>query len=205
MDRNMENHSMFKLSCKSRTHKKIPYLFQIFSSGRLTESAHQKVSCNAVWYILTLFSFPMLWFVTLQSRRQLPVFHTRKFPFYFLQEEENTHQNSSHIHVILEMTSASCVQLMLRWLGTHAEHIFFKSHSTCLCPSTPCSRGGLFLVICLCFIYHQRAACCRLPQYNCTDKILWNCKPLSCCCMHLLQASVGCPAPLGQYKHMQNS
>lgn len=100
---------------------------------------------NAVWHILTLFSLPMLWFVTLQSRSQLPIFQTRQFSFNFLQEEENTHQNSSHIHMILEMTSASRVQLMLCWLRTHAEHIFFKSRSTCLCPSVPCSRGTFFL------------------------------------------------------------
>lgn len=29
MDQNIDNHSMFRLSYKSRTQKKIPYLFQI--------------------------------------------------------------------------------------------------------------------------------------------------------------------------------
>lgn len=45
MDQNIDNHSMFRLSYKSRTQKKNPLLVSdLIPSERLTESVHQKVS-----------------------------------------------------------------------------------------------------------------------------------------------------------------
>jgi len=87
MDSRIDNNSMFKLPCKSRTQKDPQRVSELVSYGMITESACYKVSWQlSVMYIHLLFALSFF-----SQESQLSILQKRKSSLNFLQEKKKTH------------------------------------------------------------------------------------------------------------------